>query len=218
MKERWRETAARYLGPFGKQLHAINRLVNPHGLTRLSLAGEIARGGATVGDHTYGTPRLRFKKMGHLHVGRFCSISNEVQIFLGGNHRTDFVSTYPFASKGWPASASAGNVGSSKGDVRIGSDVWIGSGVAILSGVTIGDGAVIGAGALVAKDVPAYSIAGGNPAKVLRLRFDPAQIERLLAVKWWDLPDAALTPLLSHLQSDDVEGALDAAERARAAL
>src|SRR5208283_2957437 len=102
----------------------------------------------------------------------FCSIApNRVTIVLGGQHRPDWVSSYPFNDlfiefkrfKGSPVS---------KGDVIIGNDVWIGLDAVILSGIKIGDGAVIGSNALVTKDVPPYAIVGGNPAKLIRYRFD----------------------------------------------
>ncbi|MCI5188989.1 MAG: antibiotic acetyltransferase, partial [Candidatus Electrothrix sp. AS4_5] len=73
-----------------------------------------------------------------------------------------------------------------KGDIRVGHDVWIGTGVIILSGVVIGNGAVIGAGSVVVKDVPPYAIVGGNPAKIIRYRFSPEQIEALQHIAWWD--------------------------------
>ena len=106
------------------------------------------------------------------------------------NHRVDWVTTYPF---GWvyrdelPEAPVDGHP-TTNGDVRIGNDVWIARGCTIMSGITIGDGAVIGANATVVKDVPPYYIAAGNPAKAIRPRFPDKIIERLLVLRWWDLP------------------------------
>ena len=109
---------------------------------------------------------------------------------IGGNHRTDWITTYPFGHihqhelggydiKGHPAT---------NGDVNIGNDVWIGNFATIVSGVTIGDGAVIATNAHVVKDVSPYEIVGGNPAKSIKFRFDEEIRNLLLELKWWDLP------------------------------
>jgi chloramphenicol O-acetyltransferase type B len=146
-----------------------------------------------------------------LRIGAFCSLASEVQIFLGGNHRPDWVTTYPF-NVVWPAGNHIKGSPSSKGDVIIGNDVWIGHGAVILSGVTIGDGAVIGARAVVAKDVPPYGIAAGNPARVVRMRFDDTTIERLLNIQWWSWEDARIERYLPLLLNQDIAAFLDAAE------
>ena len=142
-----------------------------------------------IGDHTYGKPRVISRGEGRsLTIGKYCSISTQVLIFLGSEHRTDWISTYPFPVL-WREANSIKGHPSSKGDVRIGNDVYIGYHVIILSGVTIGDGAVIGAGSVVAGDVPSYAIVAGNPAHVLRYRFDEETIKKLLGIRWWDWPD-----------------------------
>jgi len=103
--------------------------------------------GYQAGDFTYGVPAVwRWGEPATLIIGKFCSLSTEIVIFLGGNHRPDFVTTYPFSSvANWPEAAMIEGHPATKGDVRIGNDVWIGMGAWIMSGVTIGDGAVIGA-------------------------------------------------------------------------
>lgn len=143
-----------------------------------------------------------------LHVGNFCSISTDVHAFLGGNHRTDWVTTYPFGHIHQQTFNQFNGVGHpmTKGDITIGNDVWIGSGATIMSGVTIGDGAVIANNAHVVKDVAPYSIVGGNPAKHIRYRFTPKQIEQLLKIKWWFWDDDLInrfTPLLCNSAVDE---------------
>ena len=148
-----------------------------------------------------------------LTVGAFCSVAAGVKVFLGGEHRTDWVSTYPF-TEFWPE-ATKGISGHphSRGDVVIGHDVWIGTEAMIMSGVHIGDGAVIGARAVVTKDVPPYTIVAGNPARVVRLRFPPEIVERLQRVAWWNWDDERIARFLPLLLSGDVERFLGAAER-----
>jgi acetyltransferase-like isoleucine patch superfamily enzyme len=195
--------------------HRIKNWRNPHNLTRLHLKALTDRWGFDIGDHSYGRPKVRFPESGaKLAIGRYCSIADGVEILLGGNHRTDFVTTYPFwAMTGvWPEAAGRGDFHGTKGDVSIGHDVWLGSQCMILSGVTIGAGAVIAARAVVTKDVPPYAIVGGNPAKVIRMRFDAGTVERLLASKWWDLPRERVAGLIPLLQGADVEGFLRAVE------
>lgn len=146
---------------------------------------------------------------GTITIGDYCSIADCVTILAGGEHRTDFVSTYPFAVKmgvGWHNEVEAA-------DVWIGSDVWIGTHVTILSGVTIGHGAVIGANAVVVNDIPPYAVAVGVPARVKRYRFDPVTIERLLAVAWWDWSKAEVQRKAHLLTSTNIEGFLADAER-----
>ncbi len=165
-----------------------------------------------VGDFTYGKPNvLSWGEGASLYIGKFCSIAENVTILLGGNHRTDWVTTYPFNAlmnaysfiKGHPAT---------KGDVRIGNDVWIGNGAKILSGVTISDGAVIGGNAVVSKDVPPYSICVGNPAQIVKMRFDKKTVKRLLALCWWDWNDEDLVAAIPLLQSEQLNKLFDYAK------
>jgi len=95
-----------------------------------------------------------------------------------------------------------------KGDVSIGNDVWIGRETLILSGVTIGDGAVIGARAVVTKDVEPYSIVAGNPARLIRKRFDDKTIHRLLEIRWWDWPPEKINENLHVICTNNLEGLL----------
>ena len=142
-----------------------------------------------IGDYSYGKPEvLTFNDNTSLVIGKFCSIAKDVTIILGGNHRADWVTTYPFSAipEVFPEALHINGHPSTKGDVIIGNDVWIGYGSTIMSGITIGDGAIIGARSVVAKDIPPYSIAVGNPSRVVRYRFEREYIEHLLTVQWWN--------------------------------
>lgn len=122
-------------------------------------------------------------------IGKFTAIAKGVEFVMNGaNHRMASVTTYPFSLMlhGWEKSIPALDELPLKGDTVVGNDVWIGQNVTVLPGVHIGDGAIIGADSVVAKDIPPYTIAAGNPCRVIRKRFDDELIEYLLALKWWD--------------------------------
>lgn len=162
-----------------------------------------------IGRHSYGKPQVHQWGEGTtLRVGAFCSFAQGVQIFLGGEHRPDWVTTYPFNVL-WPEGRGLTGHPHSKGDVVIGNDVWVAHEAVILSGVTIGDGAVIGARAVVSRDVPPYAIVAGNPARVLRHRFDPDTVQRLLDTRWWDWDDALIAQRLPALLNTDTHAFLN---------
>lgn len=143
----------------------------------------------TIGRHTYGGPNLHWSKGDFKHkltIGAFCSIADDVNIFVGthGRHDTRRISTFPMTSVFKYDGQSLVDYGE-KLSVSIGNDVWIGRGAMLMAGVTIGDGAVIGARAVVTKDVEPYTIVGGVPARVLRSRFTRETIEKLEKLKWW---------------------------------
>ena len=150
----------------------------------------------------------------HLHIGPFCAIAHGVRIFMnGGTHAMDGFSTFPFNifGNGWedgfdPATWAAVN----KGDTRIGADVWIGNSAVLMPGVTIGAGAIIAAHSVVTRDVPAYTIAAGNPARPVKQRFDDATIPRLLEIAWWDWPADKLSRNINAIRGGDL-AALEAA-------
>jgi acetyltransferase-like isoleucine patch superfamily enzyme len=159
----------------------------------------------TIGRRSYGgLTVLKYDSTHRLRIGSFCSFAADVTVFLGGDHRTDWITTYPFNVLDRRFANITGHP-HSKGDVVIGNDVWVGRGAAILSGVTIGDGAAIGAYAVVTKDVPSYAIVAGNPAKLVRLRFSEQVIEELGRVRWWDWPDERLNRAVPYLQSDRID-------------
>lgn len=127
-----------------------------------------------------------------LRIGAYCAIAHGARFVMpDANHAMAGPSTFPFAIFGgafeaalplddypWPPGR----------DTMVGNDVWIGMGALVLPGVTIGDGAIIGAGAVVASDVPDYAVVAGNPARVVRMRFDAATVARLKRLAWWDWP------------------------------
>jgi len=162
--------------------------------------------GYEIGEYTYGVPNVIFPH-GKLKIGKFCSIAWNVTIFLGGNHRSDWIASYPFPTSvdRFPNARGIEDFLKTRGDVIIGNDVWIGINAIILSGVTIGDGAVIGAGSVVTGDVDPYTIVSGNPARVVRKRFSDEAIEKLLSIKWWDWPREKVDANVRVLCSGDVD-------------
>jgi virginiamycin A acetyltransferase len=138
-------------------------------------------------------------------IGKFCQIATGIRFMTnGGNHALDGISTYPFKvfGKSW-ADAPMNVV--SKGDTIIGNDVWFGNSVTIMHGIKIGHGAIIGTNSLVTKDVEPYSIIGGNPAKLIRKRFDDETIDFLLQLAWWDWPIEKITENLKAIATADLD-------------
>ena len=154
-----------------------------------------------VGEHTYyddinGAENFESHVTHHydfigdkLIIGKFCAIAKGIEFIMNGaNHRINAITTYPFniMKNGWEKSAPSLSDLKLKGNTIIGNDVWIGQNVTVLPAAHIGDGAIIGANSVVAKDIPPYSIAVGNPCEIKRKRFDEDLIEYLLKIKWWD--------------------------------
>ena len=162
-----------------------------------------------IGRYSYGSPHIHFDSSGAtLRIGQFCSVADNVNIFLGGEHRIDWITSYPFPVMFEQAATYRGHP-ATKGDVVVGNDVWLGNGATLLSGVRIADGAVVGAGAVVARDVPAYAIVSGNPARVVRTRFAQPEIDSLLRIRWWDWPLDKVLQELPTLLSGDVDRFID---------
>lgn len=178
-----------------------------------------------VGDYTYfDDPRNGPEKFEEYNVlynydfskvklilGKFCAIAAETRFIMTGDHKLDAISSYPFPifKMGWERAFQISDL-PVKGDIVVGSDVWFGYSSLIKGGVTIGHGAIVAAGAVVIKDVPPYTIVGGNPAKVVKQRFDDTTIERLLQIAWWDWDIAKINRhlgLICHLDVDRLEEA-----------
>ena len=163
----------------------------------------------SFGKYTYGNPNIFWEnENAKLVIGNFCSIAPNVNIYLGGNHRTDWVTTYPFGHIHNNIFNNFDGIGhpSTKGDVIIGNDVWIGTNVTIMSGIIIGDGAVIANNSHIVKNVEPYSLVGGNPGKLIKYRFSNEQIQKLLEIKWWYWDDEKInkfTKLLCNNNIDD---------------
>jgi len=141
-------------------------------------------------------------------TGKYCSMARNIKFYLGGNHRVDWISTYPFTVFNEAAKGITGHP-TSKGDITIGNDVWIGRDATIFSGVKIGDGAVVGASSVVGSDVEPYSIVVGNPARVIKKRFSDEVIEQLLKIKWWDWPAKKINKNIHLLCSDSLDAFID---------
>jgi len=141
-------------------------------------------------------------------IGKYCSIACGAKfMFTGGNHTMKSLSTYPFPVfpdewdlDEWNVSQAWDN----KGDIVIGNDVWIGYEAVIMQGVTIGDGAIIGTRALITKDVPPYTIVGGNPAKVIRKRFDEDTINLLIQLQWWNWSPEKVQKHLNQIMNGEI--------------
>ncbi|PWK78708.1 virginiamycin A acetyltransferase [Mucilaginibacter oryzae] len=184
----------------------------------------ITRPNIIVGDYTYYDDHndpFNFEKNVLYHfdflndklvIGRFCAIASGVKFIMNGaNHEVKPISTFPFAifGNGWEKINEGATLHDKypfKGDTIIGNDVWIGYEATIMPGVKIGNGAVIATKAVVTKDVPDYAIAGGNPAQIIRMRFDEASIARLLKIAWWDWSAEKISEHIKLINSGDVEG------------
>jgi virginiamycin A acetyltransferase len=181
-----------------------------------------------IGDYTYyddpeGPDLFQSKCVLHhyefigdrLIIGRFCAIAEGARFIMNGaNHVIGGFSTYPFNifghgwEKGFDEQVWRDEV---RGDTVVGNDVWIGMEAIVMPGVTIGDGAIVAARSVVTHDVPAFAVVGGNPAKMVKMRFDRRTIERLLEIAWWDWPADKITRNLDAIRGHD----LAALERAR---
>jgi virginiamycin A acetyltransferase len=191
------------------------------------LKNVVTRPNIEVGDYTYyddpdGVENFEKNVLYHfpfvgdrLVIGKFCAIARGVKFIMNGaNHQMDGISTFPFFifGNGWEAATPAPGELPCKGDTVVGNDVWIGYDALVMPGVTIGEGAIIAARSVVTADVPPYAVVGGNPARVVRSRFDEETVGRLRAIAWWDRPAAWISAHLALIRGGDV-AALEAAVR-----
>jgi virginiamycin A acetyltransferase len=141
-------------------------------------------------------------------IGKFCAIARGVKFIMNGaNHKLSGASTYPFQifGNGWEKVMPGQGELPYKGDTVVGNDVWIGYEAMLMPGVRIGNGAIVSARSVVVSDVPAYSIVGGNPARVIRQRFKPDEVAALEALAWWDWPVERITRHLELIVSADID-------------
>lgn len=186
----------------------------------------ITRPNIEIGDYTYyddpdGVSQFEDNVLYHypfigdrLRIGKFCAIARGVKFIMNGaNHQMNGISSYPFFifGNGWETARPVEGELPYKGDTIIGSDVWIGYDTLIMPGVRIGDGAIIAARSVVTADIPPYAIVGGNPARVVRERFDAASVQRLLEIAWWDRPAEWIGRHLDLIRGGDVDALYAAA-------
>lgn len=152
--------------------------------------------GFIIGPHTYVGKRNGLCSPDKIKIGDYCCISNSAY-FAPSTHPTNWLSVHPFQYRKkldsklygeFPSNPNPILYDESPKSIEIGNDVWIADHTFIMGGVKIGDGAIIGMNAVVTKDVPPYAIAVGVPAHVVKYRFEPEIIEKLLQLKWWELP------------------------------
>jgi len=144
-------------------------------------------------------------------IGKFCSIASDVKFIMnGGNHRTDWLTNYPFPvfENGWEKAMP--DSWPNKGNTLIGNDVWIGYAATIMPGIQVGNGAIIATKSVVTKNVEPYSIVGGNPAKEIRKRFEEDIIKELLEIKWWDWEIEKITRNLQAICGSDINALREA--------
>lgn len=174
----------------------------------------ITRSNIEVGEYTYFSGRDFESHVTHhypfygdkLIIGKFCQIAAGVEFIMNGaNHQMNALSTYPFYILGWEQEPPDMRDLPMKGNTVVGNDVWIGQNVTILPGVSIGDGAIIGAESVVAGDVAPYTIVAGNPARLVRRRFDHKTQALLEQLRWWDRPPEEIEGLIPLLSCGDLE-------------
>jgi virginiamycin A acetyltransferase len=172
-----------------------------------------------VGDYTYyddpnGVENFEKNVLYHfpfigdkLIIGKFCAIAKDVKFIMNGaNHKTSGFSTYPFFifANGWEKVMPKEGELPFKGDTVIGNDVWIGYEATIMPGVKIGSGAIIASKSVVTKDVPPYAVVGGNPAQIMKMRFDEETIQKLLKIAWWEWSAKKITENLDAITNADI--------------
>ena len=192
----------------GMQVRRLRDLFWGHDLTtlkRLERQGRVVRGRGTYGVPVVWT--FAYEDQTKLIIGNYSAVGGTH--LLGGQHAVKHVASYPFRiNYGLPGAGQDGSP-AVRGDIVIGADVWVAFGTYVLSGVNIGHGAVVATGGVVSKDVPPYAIVGGNPAKIIKYRFSPEQIEALLEIEWWEWPHEEVMEAVPYLASEDIDEFID---------
>ncbi|GAA1579735.1 CatB-related O-acetyltransferase [Kribbella karoonensis] len=148
-------------------------------------------------------------------IGKYCALGEGARFVMNGaNHRMDGPSTFPFPIMGGSWSEHFDLIGGlpGRGDTVVGNDVWLGYQTLVMPGVRIGHGAIVASGSVVTSDIPDYGIAGGNPVKLIRRRYSDADVDRLLAIAWWDWPLDLVTAHVRTIMSGTVDELEQAAE------
>jgi virginiamycin A acetyltransferase len=191
------------------------------GQTRLAfLKNHITRANIIVGDYTYyddptGAANFEANVLYHfdfigdkLIIGKFCAVATGVKFIMNGAaHNIQGLSSYPFRIFGgeWERNLPSEFSFPYRGDTVVGNDVWLGYDSLIMPGMKIGDGAIVASRSVVTKDVPPYAIVGGNPARVIRTRFDEPTIAALLQIRWWDWDPEKITRNVAAITGTDIE-------------
>lgn len=197
---------------------------NPHPMAGFPqvcyLKNVITRPNIEIGDYTYyddprGPEHFEAQVLYHfpfigdrLCIGKFCALAQGIKFIMNGaNHAMGGFSTYPFYifGNGWETQTPPTDSLPYKGDTIVKNDVWIGHQATIMPGVCIGNGAVVATQSVVVQDVPDYAIVGGNPAQIIRLRFEPMVIDQLLEIAWWNWGIEKITRNLNKILAADVE-------------
>ena len=173
------------------------------------------------GRYSYSKENVTIRSWGEradLDIGSFSSIGRGCTCFLGGNHRTEWSTNYPFGLVNQSVFKSSipgieKTYSKTNGSIYIGSDVWLGLDVTIMSGITIGHGAVVGANSVVSRNIEPYTIAAGNPARSIKTRFSSDIIKRFLEIRWWDLDVGLINEIMPYLQAAPTHQTLDSVER-----
>lgn len=183
------------------------------------LARVIAHPNIEIGDYTYYSdfgdvadyasklaPYLYPGAPEKLTIGRFCQFAHGVRfITASANHPTRGFSTYPFRVFDPQTMDAYAEEVAERGDTVVGNDVWLGYETLVMPGVTIGNGAIAGARSVITRDVPDYAIVAGNPARIVRMRFEPAAVERLNALAWWNWPQERIEACAEAIEHGDLE-------------
>jgi len=167
----------------------------------------LADGTLVMGHMSYYAPNIvkYAGDTGRVIIGNFASVAPDADFYVGGQHRTEWVSQYGLRAMLDLPGAHEDGFTHGRGDIVIGSDTWVTNGCTVMSGVTIGDGAVVGTKAVVTKDVRPYAIVVGNPAREIRRRFGDEQVKALLRIRWWDWPTEKVKQHIELICSPDID-------------